>query len=164
MEGLAKERCVDLFAGYGVDLLEWSAPKAPDIPLLYCGVVGFCGRGVRGSLAVAGSRATLCASNPSPSSSVRDWAGELANQLIGQVKSYLLAYGVEIDFSTPVVLSGAHLAVRAQPSQAPCLFTCAGGSELVGVWIDVETRPGFFIAEQLDPNQIGLIGGDALLF
>jgi hypothetical protein len=158
-------RCLELFSSYGLHLVEVTREAAPATPLLYCGVIGYCGRGIRGSLALAGSGEVLGASNPVAGEPSRDWAGELANQLMGHVKSRLLAYDVEVYLSTPTVLRGEHLTIHSHSDAPPRLFTgAAGRGGLVGVWIDVETSPALKVADQENAANAGLPGGEALMF
>jgi hypothetical protein len=160
-----RSRCLDLFKSYGLDLVEVAPRAAPATPLLYCGVIGYSGKGIRGSLALAGSAAVLGASNPVTTQPSREWAGELANQLMGHVKSRLLAYEVEVYLSTPTVLRGEQLSIRSHGELPPTLFTdAAGKGDLVGVWIDLETDPGLKVADQEVAAHAGLPGGEALLF
>ncbi|MCA9545055.1 MAG: hypothetical protein KC613_11715 [Myxococcales bacterium] len=73
-------------------------------------VIGFRGDGIAGNLGVTASPASLAALHPlQPSaalgrSDLSDWAGELANQLLGVVKHQLASHGLDTWTGTPVVL------------------------------------------------------------
>jgi hypothetical protein len=161
---LAGRRCVELFKAYGVDLIPIAAGAATATPLLHCGVIGYSGPGIKGSLAIAGSRSVLGASNPLPDGGSRDWAGELANQLMGHVKNRLLAHELEVYFSTPTVLRGEHLALVTHSEAAPQLFALATEPGLVGIWVDIEITPEFHMTLEEDVTLAGLESGQALLF
>jgi hypothetical protein len=161
---VAEIRCVELFASYGVDLTRLPASVAPSAALLFCGVIGFTGSGIRGSLAIAGSQDLLRDSNPVLAHATRDWAGELANQLMGHIKSHLLGYGVAVYLSTPTVLRGEHLLLKTQSERPPLLFSQGGGMNLVGVWIDLETSSELNMTDREDPARAGLEGGSAVMF
>jgi len=63
---------------------------------------------IRGTLMLATTRSPiekLAAGGP-----IRDWVAELTNQLAGRIKHKLLARGVDILISTPLILRGEHLA------------------------------------------------------
>ncbi len=107
---LAAGACADLFGAYGVRLTPL-AEKAPgsDEPMISA-VMGFVGHDIRGSLLLAAEHGPLVASRPCEGR-LRDWAGELANQVVGQLKTKLLARGTDVALSTPVVLQG----LRVEP-------------------------------------------------
>lgn len=164
LEGVVADRCVALFHNYGLALAQVGDSAALTHPLLYCGVMGYSGQGIRGSLAIAGSSELLTASNPTRRGAPREWAGELANQLTGHLKNGLLAHGVEVFLSLPTVLRGEHLSLHIRGETRPLLFTAAGHNGLLGIWMDVETTPTFQIADEADSNLAGLAAGDVLEF
>lgn len=164
VETIAADRCMTLFQRYGVALVPAANPDAQTHPLLYCGVMGFSGAGIRGSLAIAGSSGLLTASNPARRGAAREWAGELANQLTGHVKSGLLGYGVEVYLSLPTVLRGEHLSLQIRGETQPLVFTDVGQTGLIGIWMDVETAPGFLIAGEANTDLAGLGAGEVLEF
>lgn len=143
---IARQACIDLFADYGVSLEPAGDPRALG-DVLYCGVIGFTGDGIRGSIVLAGSSAALDQSNPIPGSRVRDWIGELTNQLVGRIKNRLLKHGVEVWITTPIVLRGRQIALEtANDSPLPMYF--AGGRGGVAVWFDVDSDPEFELHEE----------------
>jgi hypothetical protein len=165
VEALAADRCIALFMNYGVTLVPATEPATLNYPLLYCGVMGYSGVGIRGSLAIAGSSELLTASNPTRrESAARDWAGELANQLTGHVKSGLLGYGVAVHLALPTVLRGEHLSLQIRGETGPLLFTDAARSGLIGIWMDVETAPGFVMASEEDHALTGMAPGEIIEF
>ena len=141
IQQLSIAACVALFESYGLDMRHVAqiAPSAFD--MLYCGIVGFSGRDIRGGLVLAGSREALGASNPVETAGIRDWVAELANQLAGRIKSRLLAHDVELQIATPVVLRGdlapdqrhawiralrEHCAIRIDGHPAAIVFETCG--------------------------------------
>jgi hypothetical protein len=161
---IANCRCLDLFGSYGLALKPVPISAAPPVPLLYCGVIGFSGEGIRGSLAVGSSANLLRDSNPLHDAASRDWAGELANQLMGHIKGQLLAHGVTVYLSTPTVLRGEHLRVKTSTAAPPLLFTDQHDHGLVSLWLDVETGPGLRFNDREDATGAGLEAGETLLF
>ena len=115
--------CIELFKTYGVELTPTDIELAGGRALLYCGIIGFSGENIRGSIAIAASGALLRASNPVPGGAPRDWAAELVNQLMGHVKSRLLGYSVEVYMSTPIVLRGERLALESRGARRPRFFS-----------------------------------------
>ncbi len=130
--------------------------------VLYCGVIGFTGDGIRGNVVLAGSSAALDQSNPIPGSRVRDWIGELTNQLIGRIKNRLIKHGVEVYITTPIVLRGKQIALEtSDASPLPLYF--AGQKGGVAVWFDVDSDPEFELAEE-EQSSATLDEGMSLLF
>jgi CheY-specific phosphatase CheX len=76
-------------------------------------VVGYVADNLRGALAIIGAPKVVSASRPlaikalTPTpdqEEVRDWAGELSNQLLGRVKSQLLRRGITFELATPITI------------------------------------------------------------
>lgn len=131
----------ELFAAYEVKVArqpEASLLAADEI--LYAGVVGFTGASMRGTLVLAPTRKLLERSYLGMSCEFRDWAGELANQLVGRIKNQLRRYGVEVHATTPVILQGQVLA--SAPRGALSLHCFAASPGNVSVWFDAEVADG----------------------
>jgi len=163
LEAVSARACRDLFAQYGVQLRqigEEEQPVAPDF--LVCSVISFSGRDLRGTLVLAMSEELPSKSNPlAKSVATRDWVGELANQLLGQVKLELLRHGIEIYLNLPAVLRGEHLAPLPRKALKPLKFVSPSGA--VALWVEVEMSPGFQIRGADDSNPAPR-SGEALLF
>src|SRR5688572_21257649 len=91
-EELCADACRDLFSDYGVGLKKVGLMDAPvSTSFVVCAVIGFTGRGVRGTLLLATTDEPLGRSSPlGPAVKPGDWMGELSNQLLGRLKSKLL--------------------------------------------------------------------------
>lgn len=157
--GVVQQSCIALFSHYHVAIAP-SATGRPTQGVALCGIIGFTGDDMRGSLMLACSREPLELALDGGDVAMRDWLAELTNQLLGRVKNRLLAFGTVIHCSTPVVLSGERIApIESQPLGH--LFTADGG--VVSVWFDTEVRPGFVLVPMDDISAIGL-EGQTLLF
>src|SRR5215213_868851 len=110
IQELAALAGAELLEAYGVDVVPAKGRWVESDELLYSGVMGFFGETLSGTCLLAAPAATVFASAPKDARP-RDWVGELTNQLVGRLKSKLLARGVTIAMTTPVVLSG----VRVSP-------------------------------------------------
>ena len=93
-----------------------------------------------------------------------DWAGELANQVLGRITNRLAARGVEVVVSMPRVMFSQHFQVPRSPRSAECqLRFRAAGQHPVGVWLDAvasdTTRPLIGAAKSPSASE-----GDVLLF
>ena len=151
--------CVELFEAYGVKLAaNGSVWSTNDEPLL-SGVIGFVGTRVRGTCLLASTEALITAACPR-GGRPRDWVGELTNQLMGRLKSKLVARELAVELSTPIVLSGVRIQPLPKATLAPTVLSTDGGSVLV--WLEIETTPGFVLGAE----RHGLSGteGDVLLF
>ena len=78
--------------------------------------IGFTGDRLKGALVLSLGRRSLVASMPEnlrgrheTDEMLADWAGELANQLLGRVKNGLWSSGVEIAVGTPVTFVSVNL-------------------------------------------------------
>jgi hypothetical protein len=158
IEAVVTECCLDLFSHYGVAIVPVTDDRC-DANLAFCGVIGFTGNDLRGSLLLACSREPLSLGGDDVRA-IRDWLAELANQMLGRIKNRLLTLGTVIYCSTPIILRGEHLApLDDQPK--PQLFRAAGG--IVSVWFDVDQLTDLVLAETPDASATAR-EGEALLF
>jgi hypothetical protein len=67
---------------------------------------------------------------------VRDWIGELANQVLGRIKNRLHPYGISFDVSPPAALSGSMLAFAAPKGPRPRVYMFVAGAKKVWFCID----------------------------
>jgi hypothetical protein len=148
---LAGAACVELFDAYGVRLVD--APggswEHSDEAVL-SGSMGFVGPRLRGTCLLASSEGPLIASCPA-GGRPKDWIGELTNQLVGRLKTKLLARGVEVFLSTPIVLTGARIRPVPRGLLTPTVLACAEGHVLV--WLEAESGQDLtLVSEHPSPN------------
>jgi len=160
---ISVESTQSLFEAYGLSLTRYAVEKVPGHEILMCGVIGFTGPTLRGTVILAANEMPLIASNPVHGSPLRDWIAELTNQLAGRVKNRLRAYGIEIYITTPVVLRGEHLAPVPRAEIQPECFEAPGGGVL-WVWTEGEAPEGFVLAEADTADDSSVNEGDALMF
>ncbi len=157
---MAAAACLELFEAYGVGLARASADPEGPSDVLYCGVMGFVGQGVRGSCLLAASRTPLERSCPTPGP-IRDWMGELTNQLVGRIKAKLLSRGVRVAMSTPIVLRGEHLRPLPRKNLPPMAFSVESG--LLLLWVELEVAQDFELKEESEVADSTAVG-EALFF
>ena len=150
---LSAQACIELFDAYDVPLERTGEKFIQNDERMLCGVIGFVGRGVRGTCLLAGNEPPLSRSCPE-GGRVRDWVGELANQLAGRLKSKFLARNVEVALTTPVVLSGVRLQPLPRGNHEPIILRSLDGQ--VMVWVEVESEPSF----QLSDSEQGTMRGE----
>jgi predicted anti-sigma-YlaC factor YlaD len=110
-----------------------------------CGILGFTGTQLCGSVLLSATPDAVSSSNPIHDGVTRGWVAELTNQLVGRFKNSLLRSGVELTMSIPVVLTAAQLVPMPQAGLAPTRF--AVGSGFLTVWLEVEIDPDLVLGE-----------------
>ena len=145
IQAMAASAANELLDAYGVKLAETAEVWEESDEVLYSGVMGFVGERVRGTCLLAAPKDTILATAPQEARP-RDWVGELANQLVGRLKSKLMAHGVTIALSTPVVLRGVKLSPLPRTDVEPVVFESTAGKVLV--WLEVEIQAEFQLGEE----------------
>jgi chemotaxis protein CheX len=164
LEQLAPSAVVDVFASYGATYKEQPAPRpernGPIVPktmggeAVVAGVVGFTGDTMRGTLLLAATFHVIANARPADlrkrplshdSASdwilVRDWAGELANQVLGRIKNRLHRYQVVFDVSPPTAFSGAALTFAAPRGPSPRHHVFTSGKDTIWFCFDALFDP-----------------------
>jgi len=141
--------CVtSLLGDYGVMM----APTHGSSAMRMMAVIGFSGRHMHGSLALAAGEEVVRRSMPCAEGCVNDWLGELANQLLGRVKNQLCRYGMDLNLAVPMVLRGLQLSVHGEVGpggQGRVMryeFSSAHGP--VCVWFDADIEGGLMLTER----------------
>jgi hypothetical protein len=100
-----------------------------------CGIVGFVGREISGTLLLAATPEPLATSNR-VAARKRDWMAELSNQLFGRIKNRLLRRGLQLIGTPPAVIGGDHLVAFTGRSQCQPIVLRSPGGGRVCVWMD----------------------------
>jgi chemotaxis protein CheX len=106
LKDITTESTKAVFDAYGVELLQEDG-DVNDASLM--SVIGFTGADLRGTLVLAGEIGPFLAARTSDDLEVKDWAGEMANQLLGRIKNKMISYGAEVNMSTPLTVRGIQL-------------------------------------------------------
>jgi hypothetical protein len=160
VEEMTAASCVELFAAYDVPLVaaqetNWGTSDEP----LYSAAIGFVSPQIRGTCLLACEPSAIERSCPE-GGRIRDWIGELSNQLIGRLKMKLLGHDIEIGLTTPIVLQGIRIRPLPKAALLPAVFSSEWGTVLV--WVEAEVASGF----SLPPAKIPDAGetGDLMFF
>ena len=154
--------CTSLFADYSLPLERVEIRRLDkEFDIVFCGIVGFTGDQMRGTLLLATSGEPLGRTLPSTDASLREWIAELSNQLLGRIKNKLVAHGVTLHMSTPAVLRGQHIAPVSSTPLVPHTFSSGGG--VVCVWFDVEVPAGVDLTQVTDTSNV-MSEGSGFLF
>lgn len=156
---LGAEAMLDLFEAYS--LTAEAAPVAVSAEDPTVGVIGFTASKLRGNLALLIPsdviRATQSGSDP------MDWAGELTNQYLGRLKNKLISYGVALEISTPLVVSGLSLRLQEPSGARTQRVDCNTSAGPVHALISVRVAEGFEISEEPSGEPMAS-EGEMLLF
>jgi hypothetical protein len=149
----------ELFADYGVTCS--LAPEAPDQGRLLCGILGFTGDHLCGSVVISANHEAIAESNPIHDGATRGWVAELVNQIVGRFKNALLRYGVDVAMSIPVVLTATQLMPLPQSDSEP--IRLAIGSGLLTIWLEIVADADLVLAEPSADSAMPA-EGEAMLF
>jgi CheY-specific phosphatase CheX len=168
---LVESAVVDMFGTTGVPGCSPSRPltvaSSADVTE-YAASLGFTGEQMKGALVVTCSGQVLTRTNPQrefkpklDDADLSDWAGEIANQIVGNLKRLVSGYGVVFQLSTPTVVRGQALDVRARDGHSTLAFTLGDDRIVVGLTVNVDPAVTF----EGEPTQSAqAAGGDTLLF
>jgi hypothetical protein len=149
----------ELFADYGVTCSPGSSRV--ESGRLLCGILGFTGDQLCGSVVVSATPDAIAESNPIRDGATRGWVAELTNQLVGRFKNALLRVGVEVAMSVPVVLTAAQLTPLPQHTSEPIRLDV--GTGYVAIWLEIDADPALALTEP-DPESTVAAEGEAILF
>jgi chemotaxis protein CheX len=164
------EMCREMFAANGESFQELGDSHSVDTERdgLLAASIGLSGLAVRGAMVVVARPAFFASTYPvelgSPGSvEIFDWAGEVANQLLGRLKNRLGRYSVDFTLSTPTVVRGDRLRLRAGDQAATIRLPMGIREELVDIHFEIEREDDQPLLSNGPPASASP-EGDALLF
>jgi CheY-specific phosphatase CheX len=166
VDGLAADATSALFEAYGLKM-ERDGPLASREMLArpLVSVIGFSSELLSGSLVLALPLAVAQGTLPVPEASLADWSGELANQLLGRLKSKLLQYQVSINMGLPVVVSGDGITLVTTPRQVTRHYSFSSDLGNVLIRLDMELSPNLKLERRVDETLAAAVSeGDQLFF
>jgi CheY-specific phosphatase CheX len=173
INGMLVESAISLLHAFGTSVRydpagEESHP--PENGML--AIIGFGGDQLRGSLVLSANHGLLETSCPARTVGrsdathaeiLQDWVGELANQLLGRLKSQLLAHGIAIQLGTPTTVSGLELRVRSCGDRPTTPLWLHAGSDWLVARLDAIAAPETKLSASPDPSSAAA-EGEILLF
>lgn len=142
--------CVtEFFYSYGLDCYLVDEPpentqfESPELG----SVVGFRGKGVRGGLALVAPMDFIAELLPVPRSvadgerQLRDWSGEMANQLVGRLKNKLSARSVDFEVGMPICFTGKGIRFVFLPDAEGLSLCFRAAATSVRVHLDCSLSP-----------------------
>ena len=168
------ECCHALFEGVGLQLtvVEKAAPQPARSGERLAAFIGFSGDEMRGSITIDLPSPLVAQVHPAASAGrtldkdeLCDWAGELANQLLGRLKNSLTCYSVLLQLSTPSCVWGRMSHGTKLPPQGSIELHLSTGQEIVIVYFDAEMlKPIDFSNPSAGAGQESQAEGDMLFF
>jgi CheY-specific phosphatase CheX len=163
--GLVQDATRALFGTYGVKVdLDGSLVTKTLESVELVSIIGFSSDMVSGALLLAMPNSLVERTLPAPDSSLADWVGELANQLLGRLKNQLLDYHVVVNMSLPVVVSGGRLSLPTK-TRLTRYYSFASDWETFFVRMEVEVSPSLELVRDAGPsNKRSMDEGELMLF
>ncbi|MGH1343645.1 MAG: chemotaxis protein CheX [Nannocystales bacterium] len=143
---ILEEATLDLIDGYGVEVTLSGHSRAESMDIdksSLVSIIGYSGDQIRGSVCLTVPASIALATHPQKSpkptdAELRDWVGELCNQLVGRTKNQLIRYGHKVGMGTPVVaVSETGLSLASACATRVAAFLC--GDATCTVSCDVRT-------------------------
>ena len=145
VHGLLTGCCQALFEGVGLTLTVIGKDASPARSgERLAAFIGFSGDEMRGAITLDLPSALVAQVHPSASAraldkdDLCDWAGELANQLLGRLKNSLTCYSVLLQLSTPSCVWGRMSHGTKLPPQGSVELHFSTGTDLLIVYFDAK--------------------------
>ena len=169
--GSLSESIIELFRDYGVDCSSISPGAAVDANAdggsEMGSIIGFKGAQLRGGLAFVAPTALIAKTLPVPRNQergelqLRDWSGEIANQLAGRLKNKLAARALQFDVGTAVCFRGMSIKLSFVPGTEGIAMSFTIAPAGVRVYLDCS----FANLTASDQDTVRIVPeGDVVLF
>ena len=162
---VVRSSAVELFEHYGLPALPAGEPETPQArkaEVAFAAVIGFAGEDARGNLTLAVGEQVL--SQTAPEAKENDWIGELSNQFLGRVKNKLLRYGMVIEVTPPLVVSGKSVRLSGLRTSTVRLHTFNTDSGEIRAWFRVQLEEGVTMALTDNPDFQAPDEGELVMF
>jgi CheY-specific phosphatase CheX len=122
-QGCLSQSVLEFFRDYGVDFDSTVVAPSGEVAEYEMGsVVGFKGENLRGGLAFVAPASLVARMLPVPEDNrrielqLRDWSGEIANQLAGRLKNKLAAHAFDFEVGAAVCFRGMSIRLSFLPN------------------------------------------------
>lgn len=177
IDALLRESCQQLFDNYEVPIGpvgtpgSQASPTGAERPAELAAFIGYTCDHMKGTLLVITSRALVHSSDPTTRHSetfeeedLRDWLGELANQLLGRLKNKLIEYGMPIELTTPTTLAGMQLTPGKNSSLAGRRTVFCSGEEAFQLYFNAKMTEDAQLVYTPTPPSEQTDDGDPMFF
>lgn len=165
IEEIISDACVGLFADYDVEFSPYVGTVVPSFPEV-AGIIGFSSDEFRGSVLIGAPTKTLLACSCVQGIEIDplDWVGEIANQLLGRIKTSLLSYGVSVQLATPVSVQGGELRFHTQEHGElwSLVFATPFGEAIIR--LAAECGAGFQLDASSSVDRVSAAEGELMFF
>jgi hypothetical protein len=141
-------------------------PTGPARRVTILATVGFSADDVRGALVVLASPGFFRATYPLPDPGdidIRDWAGEVANQILGRINNRFARLGCLFSVGTPAIVSGDDLSVELAADRPHASLRGRLGEHEVFMIFDVQRTDGSALFRPCEMAET-MPEGDGILF
>ena len=166
--------CVALFEGCGTPVSTVGEEHDVETHLHhagFAGLIGFGGTEVRGSLVMYFDETLVVATRPQTlgrvddqDAALRDWTGEMANQLLGRVKNNLLKYNVKVAMGVPTAISGQGYTLTSVGDMSPVRLRFTSEFGNLSLLLNMRFRPGLRLDPPNEEEEDTAAEGDLMLF
>lgn len=172
LSGALVEVCAEMLSGHGKQLEESAA--AADVAAherTLVASVGLSGQDVKGALVVMGGPEFFRSIYPAElargtiaEDDLADWAGEMANQIVGRLKNRFCRRGLDFSISTPTVIRGVRLQVCGGEQSSGIHRTLAVAGQAVDVYFQVARKDDQALLRDEESAATASAEGETLLF
>lgn len=147
--------CAELFAEHGVVAGEATDGRGPHLKggaAQMAACIGFTHPSVKGSITACMPEPFLAMTLPLPNpdagtEELRDWAGEVANQLLGRMKNTFLRYGIDLAMGVPTIIVGTDYNVVSPRDTDGSWHSFRCGEQSLFVHLDTVIAPSIELSE-----------------
>jgi CheY-specific phosphatase CheX len=133
-------------------------------------MLGFSGSKIKAALVVESTHGGIAATNPQREYKTdldltdhTDWIGEIANQIVGNLKRIFRSYGVDFTMGTPVVMTGRNVHILSN-SHVYRALVFALNKHHMKISISVQLADDVNLESRNEELKDEVSGGDAFLF
>lgn len=168
---IAKSATEEFFTSVGVTLRsEQTSPIAVKAAEIYTASLGFSGDKIKGALVVTTYAEAIAATNPQreymttfTQEDHTDWIGEMANQIVGNIKRMLAKFDLNFTLGTPVVVTGSGLQLMSKEQAKFNMFEMMADVHKIKFHLAVELSKDVDLSvSEKDDKTAG--GGESFLF
>ena len=172
IESLFEQAATEVFSPIGLGLnsvtLDASICNKQIVGDSVLSVLSAAGNGIKILSSINANFATLQALYPlgdNPTADeLRDWCGELNNQLVGAAKNHMLAYDCKVLMGLPTLIQGENLASISSSDACISKRVFLSGEGEIITYLSTIIEPAFTIRDEPDESLTGLTQGGELSF
>lgn len=133
-------------------------------------IVGFTGEAFKGSLALLAPPRMIAdlvpdtGCDPTDVEIIRDWIGELANQLLGRAKNKMVRLGASFSMSPPTTIVGTNLDIVSSGTASTGWYRVSTSTSQMFLMCDFRGSKDFVLRPREEPDDNVADEGEVMLF